>query len=370
MTLVQGNMVVHYPDPSLTANVYCAGRLDEVIRRIVVPFWSELRRGESESLGFLWLVRYDKAGEHLKIRLHGPESWRLSMRGPLRDITDAYFASLGGQGSPTEERSRPPESRTGIPSIDPEDDAPADYADRSLVWTEYRRSPLSLGSEPLLSDDRYVSLLTRCLARACELTMEAVGAQDGDITHQQRQATLLKALASGIEALHPHRQKRIEYFRYHRDWLLRYSLALSNSDSEKELEILAKFQQQLSRMGKAFDALRRVVATGDGQMASREHFVGSYASWQRALFDLSSYVRPLCDDPAYDLDPFAPDPAFVPVFKAFHGLANQMGIDRLNEALAHHILFYAARGEVLDRELARPPVRVCMMPELTGLGLS
>jgi hypothetical protein len=37
------------PDPVLTANVYCAGRLDEVIRKVVMPFRQELRQRVGET---------------------------------------------------------------------------------------------------------------------------------------------------------------------------------------------------------------------------------------------------------------------------------------------------------------------------------
>ena len=43
--------------------------------------------------------------------------------------------------------------------------------------------------------------------------------------------------------------------------------------------------------------------------------------------------------------PLSPIPAFAPVFKALHGLANHLGISLPDEALVHHLLLRASDPE-------------------------
>ena len=47
----------------------------------------------------------------------------------------------------------------------------------------------------------------------------------------------------------------------------------------------------------------------------------------------------------YPKTPFSDDPVFSALFKAFHGVANQLGVDLLNEALVYHVLFRAVADE-------------------------
>lgn len=68
--------------------------------------------------------------------------------------------------------------------------------------------------------------------------------------------------------------------------------------------------------------------------------------WHDSVSRLVSYVGVFGENPDYHLDPFAPEPFFPVLFKAFHGLANQLGLDRLNEAYAHHLMLHAIGGAV------------------------
>src|SRR6476661_446290 len=106
-----------FPDPALTANVYCSGRLDTVIFGAVAPFWRELRPHDPGRLGHLWLMRYGKGGEHLKIRFHGPESCRPLIRGRLEERVTAFLGSLEPAAEPA------PPARERAPAIDVEDAA-------------------------------------------------------------------------------------------------------------------------------------------------------------------------------------------------------------------------------------------------------
>src|SRR4051812_36808733 len=68
--------VAAFPDPIISANLYDFRRLDRVIARFVVPF---LLAAEAKALDqpfYLWMLRYLRGGEHLKIRVHAPDALR------------------------------------------------------------------------------------------------------------------------------------------------------------------------------------------------------------------------------------------------------------------------------------------------------
>lgn len=335
-----------HPDPILTANVYCLNGLDDVIRRAVIPFWRELKRRDTEDLCYLWLLRYSKGGDHLKIRLHGPDPWREEMKRMLGEAVELFLASIG----PAPEAA-PPKRWKGTPPVDVEDAVEAPHPDRSLLWTEYRRSDVSLGRKPLFLDDRYTALLTTCLGRATEQLLEAFARESGEkIPHSLRQTTVLNAAIAALGALGFSPEKRTEYLIYHRDWLLRFALVKSGVPSAASPEVIERFDRRLPGMTKTLDLLRRTAAEqwegepGSGGMA------GPVARWRDALKDLARYLRVLCTDPEYHVDPFASDPVFTPVFKVLHGLGNQTGLLMLDEALGYHILLAAtAAPEAVGR---------------------
>jgi hypothetical protein len=320
------------PDPALTANIYCASSLDGVLFRAVAPFWRELRPHDPERLCGLWVMRYSRGGEHLKVRLHGPERYRSLLRETLEGRVNDFIASL--PESPIRERSaggRPP-------AIDAEDDVDSDHPDPSFLWTTYRRSQISLGGKPFLTDDRYAALFTRCLCAACELVLAQEPAGQGTLPHPVRQRTLLKALIAGFAALGFPVGKRRDYFAYHRDWLLRSVLPKDRRLEPEAIEQLCRrLDEQAATMGSSRLSLRGAAEEEwNGRGARREG--GPDAPWRQSLAALLEYVSPLCRDPDYRLDPFAGDPAFAPLFKVFHGLANQLGLKPLDEAFAHHLL--------------------------------
>jgi hypothetical protein len=337
-----------FPDPALTASIYCSGRLDAVIFQAVVPFWRELRPRDPERRCHLWLMRYDKGGEHLKIRVHGPETWGAWARERLEEKVSAFLATL----EPAAEPATPRDGREKAPPIDAEDAAEA-HPDPSLLWTTYRRSHVSLGGKPFLGDDRYAHLLTRCLASGCERVLALEPGAGGLLPHSLRQSALIRALLSGLSALGFSASKRAGYLAYHRDWLLRAALPMDQRLERAPLEqIHGRFDAQVSRMERSLSPLRRMVEgewNGDGEERSGggpDDPDDPDTVWRRSLAGLLAYVSPLCRDPGYHLDPFADDPVFAPVFKVFHGFANQLGLKRADEAFAHHLLLHiAARPE-------------------------
>jgi hypothetical protein len=329
-----------FPDPAVTASIYCSGRLDSVLFHAVAPFWRELRSRDPKRLCFLWLMRYNKGGEHLKVRVHGPKSWRSVLRELLEEKVTAFQASLP---EPVDRpRAVPPER---APAVDAEDDpAWGGHPDRTLLWTTYRRSAVSLGGQPFLSDDRYAALLTRSLAAGCERILALKPGARGSLAPPVRRRALLTALIAGLAALGFDTGKRASYLAYHRDWLLRFELPMADRCETGAVErFLPGLDGQVARMGKSLLSLRGVAeAVWGGSTGARSPGDDPDAGWRRSLADLLDYIAPFCLDPDYRLDPFASDPVFAPVFKVFHGFANQLGLKRMDEAFAHHVLLRIA----------------------------
>jgi hypothetical protein len=338
-------------DPVRSANIYCAGHLDGLIARVAAPAWRDLHRAGETDGSYFWLMRYGKRGEHLKLRLHGPAAIAPHFESLLAPAAAAYFAALPPAAAPPEKKGW-----VGAPPIDAEDDEDADAADRSLVWTHYGRSHVSLGGKPFLTDDRYAELMTRCLAAGCEVVLALDFGDEDRLPHRIRQTTLLKALIGGLAALGFDAGQRADYLAYHRDWLLRFILPRDRRSEADPVEQLRRhFDTRVDGMGSGLtvigDAARAswvadsaVVAEGAGDASGATGYGGAATPdlvWRRSLANLLAYIRPFCADPDYQLDPFASDPAFAPLFKVFHGLGNQLGLNLAEEAFAHHILLRA-----------------------------
>jgi hypothetical protein len=328
-----------FPDPVVAANVYCDGRLDELIHGALAPLHRALA-AEPQGLGRLWFVRYPRRGEHLKVRLHGPEAAAARLRELLAGSVEACFAAL--PAAPERERKEARE----LPPIDAADDAEGLHADRSLLWTVYQRSYITLGGKPFLDDDRYAALFTTTLARGCDAVLAALRPNaDGQFAHGPRQNALFKLVLGGLAAAGFGAAEAAAYLAYHRDWLVRFLVARANAGTEKRQELLAQFDQRAERMGAALDPLRATAAaTLGGELAGLDD-----DAWRGAVRGLFGYVAGFRDDPAYLLDPFATDVAFSPLFKAFHGIANQLGLTMLNEGLAYHLLLRATASQTSNQ---------------------
>ncbi|HEY3571443.1 MAG TPA: lantibiotic dehydratase C-terminal domain-containing protein [Thermoanaerobaculia bacterium] len=326
-----------FPDPVVTANLYCDRRLDEVVHGALAPLRRAMAAEDPEDLWRLWFVRYPKRGEHLKVRLHGPEEAALRLRQLLSEAAEACFAAL-----PPADGGEPRQDGKEVLPIDLEDEEEGLHPDRVLLWTHYRRSHVSLGGKPLLDDDGYADRMTTCLARAAELTLDALRPDaEGRFASRQRQTTLLRLLIGGLAALGFGTEKSRAYLAYHRDWLLRFTASRANLGSQKIQQTLAQFDQRVDQMGGGIDPIRGL-ALGTWSDARRDSLDGGDGGWWRALRELQSYLDPFRGNADYQLDPFATDVVFSPVFKVFHGGANQLGLNMLNEAFVHHLLWRAA----------------------------
>lgn len=336
-----------FPDPVLTANLYAAGRLDEVIREVVGPFWRELRRRTGGSEGYLWFLRYNRGGEHLKIRLHGEEAHISLARDLLARFAERYFAGLDD----TPERAG---RAAAAPAVDLEDEVEGGHPDRSLVWTRYRRSRVSLAGSPWIEDDAYAALATRCLGRGADLALAAL---EGEEDPSERQLGLLQALIEALAALGLSAAERASYFAFHRDSLLRYSLDRRLAGAAGAQDLVAGFERRIERLGEVRDSLREIAE--EEWSGAAEDKDADEVAWDRSLAGLAAHVAGFRGLPEYRLDPFAADPLFPLVFKVLHGFANQLGVNLLDEAFAHHLLLDIAT----PAGAARPRVRLLDLGE-------
>jgi hypothetical protein len=342
-----------FPDPVLCASVYCSGRLCEVIDRLVAPFWHEYRVRSSVRSSYLWLMRYARCGEHLKIRLHAPESEAPLLRERLLSAVAEYF-SLPAPPPDARRKSTP-----AAPPVDAGDWATTDYPDRTFLWTEYRRSHLSLGYRPYLDDDHYCALLTRCLGAGTEIVLDRLeSGPNGECPYSLQREIWRDTLLAGLLATPFSARERALYLLYHRDCLLRFLRKRKRwTDGTVALaQVLSQFDRQRGR-----PELRKELASAMAEswnLCRPPQLGADLDAWCGALRAFSEYLSPLLGDPSCHVDPFADHAAFPLFFKVFHGLANQVGLDATNEAFLYHSLVDVA-GEA---DLCHRPVR--LRPEL------
>ncbi len=342
------------PDPLLSANVYCAGRLDDLLVRGIAPFWRAWCEGHGESGSAfsasrrwrLWFVRYRRGGDHLKLRIHGPQAEAPLLREELSRAVESYFALLP---PPTPAEMEQPRGRMDVPPIDPEDRVAADYPDRSLLFTTYERSFVSFGGPPLMGDDRYVSSLIGFLSGAAEqLLYDLKLDASGSVPHQKRQTLLMKMVIGSLATLAFSEEQRTGYLRHHRDWLLRFALNKALDRREKGRELIGKFEQQVARMGAGTGPIERtLVRVWDGP--GREEEVPG------PLRSLADHLEGFRGNLSYQLDPFTEEPAFTGLFKALHTVANQLGLPMVEEAFTYHLLLQVRNPEKAAGDLLLMP---------------
>lgn len=336
-----------FADPVLTASIYCTGLLDAALFRAVRPFWRAFQAENPDSSCLLWVMRYGRGGEHLKVRVHGPEDLRSRLRETLGESASAFLNSLPQPEVPAEKRGW---GRT--PAIDAEDAVMDDYPDRTFLWTTYGRSHVSMGGEPFLSDDCYAALFTRCLAHSSEIVLSLEPGENGILPFKARHNTLLKALIAALAIPGFSPEQRLDYIKYHRDWLLRFVLPKDRMAEAEPLEqLLRSFEARIQQMGSTLHTLRESsLAEWRKTRPVLLQSEGTFTAWQRAVADLVDYVSSFRDDPACLLDPFATDVLYGPLFKLLHSFSNQLGNNLANEALVHHILLRTGDLSTSDQE--------------------
>jgi hypothetical protein len=328
------------PDPLITANIYCAGRLDDLIQRGIAPMWQDIRQREDLQSAYLWMIRYRRHGEHLKIRLHGARQLAAPLREHLDTAVQAYLGALEpARPGPNESA----ENRYSLP-IDTDEEGGEDQPDRSLLWTSYRRSPITFGPELFIADDRFIAILTRAMGHGAERALAMFSAQESaDLPFRARQTALIKAVISGLAGVEWSADDRARYLAYHRNWLLRYLLVRANEAQARAAGMLERFAANMDKMGASLGAIRKTLAAQwEWQGSPTEH------GWTRTLYDLVSHVdEHYPEQAAEELDPFARQRAYPVVFKLLHGVANPLGIQPLDESFVYHLLLhcYAAHED-------------------------
>ena len=221
-----------YPDPQIAANLYCAGRLDRVIHEVVAPFWRELRTIDPEYHYRLWMLRYGRGGEHLKVRVHGPPEHELFLRECLEGTARRFFDRLKDSAEPVSRRQ-------GVPPVDEADLVDGPHPDRTLTWTRHMRSPVVLGEPSLLGDDDFVARLTGCLGTSCEAILATFRPDSGgSFPFRRRQLILSRLLILGLVAMFSSHDNRRAFLAYHRDWVVRSLVLGAGSGPEKARSVL------------------------------------------------------------------------------------------------------------------------------------
>lgn len=355
-----GSIQEVYPDPVLTASLYLSNRLDDLVRFAIQPFWRNFTTDDSVGHYYLWLFRYGRCGEHLKVRVHGPPVAVPELRRLLEEAASVCFAHSSASVLPPYKVSK------DAPPIDQEDRALENYQDQTCLWTHYERSFVSLGAKPLLTDDTYVGLFTRCLGMACEFLLSCLDSSADlpaeGFPHRFRQATLLNLILAALAVVGFTPEERVGYLRYHRDWLV-WGLQVQKRPAwPSEHDILERLENGANRLNGATGIIRTLVETRWN--GSDPEVDAKLVSWQRAVADLSGYLERRLREADGLLDPFADHPVFPSIFKVLHIAANQIGLKKIDEAFAYHLLLHATLG----KDAGAPVIR--RMPFLAGLGQS
>lgn len=318
------------PDPSVTANIYCAARIDDLLQRCIAPMWRSIREAHPASPAYLWVLRYRRRGEHLKVRLHCPEPERAAMRDALAGAVHAYLDGLDTAEKDGDNRA----DNRFSPPIDPEDEPNEPQADRTLLWTSYRRSPITFGAELFARDDRFAALFTRALGQNTAEVLSLFGAAESpEIRFSVRQSALLKTMVRGLSGPGWSRDERAGYLVYHRNWLMRYLLARSNQGRERAEKLLAQLSAKAAGMGSSLGGIEATLATAWSSAEGAQD-----AGFAADVRELAALADGYNEHTLQDIDPFAGLRSYPAVFKVLHGAANPLGIQPLDEAFVYHLL--------------------------------
>lgn len=320
-------------DPILTANIYASGLVDNLLQQGIVPFWRDMQGVRPDGDCWLWIMRYARGGEHLKIRLHGERAVVDSLRPLLHSHVEKWI-----EKARTYLAADPRVSNPKAPPIDAEDKVDSDFADRNFLATTYGRSYVSLPASPWLEDENFVALACGCLAATTGVFLTAVDEQ-GELSDGSKQSLLAKSLISALGASGlGDRTSATEYLAFHRDWLLRFFI----SESSKELEIRAHFDAQAG----SSTARTKLAQLSDEEWA-RNSGAQEVEPWLRTFAALSAYTQSFAGSGEHQIDPFTTNVNFPPLFKMLHGMANQFGVTPLHEAYVHHLLIKAVEDHSL-----------------------
>lgn len=340
-----------HPDPFLSANLYYAGRIDQVGHQVLAPFARRLRSEKSSNELSFWAMRYGRRGEHWKVRVHGEAEWAESVWDWLRQAWEEGIEAI----DPPDPAPEPKTGWLAGPPIDLEDRPKSLQPDRQLIRTEYQRHPVALGAEPLPQHDAHVALMVRCLAASTHVALEGLVPDDeGRFQHQARHSLLLDLVVAALGASSFRGNSLAEYLAYHRDTVLRYLVAYSEVDAhEKSRAVLGRFQRQVAAASPVVEKTRQA-------LLARLEKSTPETPWERSIADLFAYLGPLGEEPELrHLDPFIESSLATALYKICHMASNQIGFTKLNEAFLFHLLLAAVESPLAERpDLALYPEHV------------
>jgi hypothetical protein len=322
-------------DPVVTANIYCSQYINELLRTAVAPFRSVMH-DETDGHGFLWFFRYGKRGEHLKLRLHAPESHRGALHAGLEQTVSRFLETI----DPVAPVDRI--SKSALPPVDVEDEPDEDYPDRAMLWTRYRRSPVVVGDPIYTQDDHHMARFTRAAAASADFLLGEVFPILREPTYlQRRQSSFLKLIIAGMAATDFAAATWPTYFTYHHDWLVRHLVAYSSLGVDAA-SLGAEIDGHLDKARAAVPALAQVMAAQRAERRDGRPPSGPLGAWSDAVKSFFAYVQGYRGRPQYNRDPYTDDHTFLPLFKVFHACANQLGLRISNEAYLYRLLLEAA----------------------------
>lgn len=326
--------VVGIPDllPTISASVYCHGFVDELLREVILPFWKSTKTTFPQSC--IWVIRYARGGQHLKLRLHVPAEAHVAVATRLQNAVEIFFAGLPAPSGIERDIA------AYLPPIDPEDDVEDLRPDRSLIWTRYRYLPEMIGAKPLSAATGFESVFVRCRAASTEVVLAWLDDLRNDEIHMRKRMTLaLQLLLAAVGGVHPHAEIRARYLTFQRDWLLRV-----NRDREQALAILDRKVGMLPEQQRALVPLVTAVFPQDGMLGC----------WCRAVEDLVRFcLNQLKQQDLSELDGPSEDLVYFAISRIVHNAMNPIAIGLWNETYLCHLL-----GSALTRARLEEGVRI------------
>ena len=300
---------------NVAVNLYASGALDQVLARWAEPLRRDILGRDAD----LWVLRYARGGEHVKLRVRCRADDRAALQSRIEQLAERCLATLPAPtGEPRVEAS---------PPVDVEDDGAV--RDRCFTSPRYRPEPIVFGPSPLPDDAEHVERMTDCLVASTDRVLDLVASRGADadpLPHGARQGLVLAAAIDAMRLLPPDR--RLRYLDYHRGWLIR--------DTGRGNPAVAE------RLRHRFDGIRAAQATAlrpiaesiDAADASSD---AADTPWTRGLDRLAQPARSAHS--GWRPDPFGGEVLDAVLFKALHAMANQVGLRIRDEALAYHLLY-------------------------------
>ena len=304
--------------PMISASIYCHGCIDTLLSEVILPFWKATKAFCPQSS--LWVSRYARGGQHLKVRLYLPREEHNKAMKILESLVEMFFSRLSAPAGDGRDAA------AYLPPIDPEDYAEGLRPDRNLVWTRYRYLPEQVGAEPLSSAIGFETAFVRCRAASTEVMLcwlDDLG--HGGIAMRKRMALALQLFLVATLAVHSRVEARIRYLTFQRDWLLRVI-----PDREQVLALLERKVEALVSQRENLNLL----------VADRAPNDGVFGSWSRAVSDFVRFcLRQTGRQDLVEVDGGgSQDPICFAISRLIHNAINPIGIGILNEAYLCHLL--------------------------------